>query len=83
MEKGKKNFIISPLLQFFSETEWVENQNNLTVSRRWNTWEERYLAWEYIYEGKSVNTDEEYVTLEWKAEAPEGKLYIWLKNDVN
>ncbi len=60
-------------------SEWVDDgiKGKLNTTGYWNPshLELRYLAWEYFYEGTSVDTAEAYITLEWSAKAPE-KLYI-------
>ncbi len=51
---------------YFNDT-WVWQPSHL---------EKRYLAWEYFYEGSSVDTGEEFHTIEFIAHPPEQKLYI-------
>ncbi len=38
--------------------------------------EDRYLAWEYYYEGSSVDTSETYTTLEFDPKPPEKNIYL-------
>jgi len=61
-------------------SEWVDDgvKGKLAPSGEWmpSHLEDRYLAWEYYYEGSSVDTGESYITLEFDPQPPEKKLYI-------